>query len=168
MRVRIILGVAVVAACGKPAPTPSPSTPSPTDSPEVYVVPDEPPAEPPPAVAAKGAPPPGRIAVTSKDARTETSLTADAVLAKMTSVYLAGVKRCYRQVLTTDPTARGKLQLAIVVDTTGRSVVTATTFDDRFAACVNDSARTWVFPPPTRDGAPAEASFEIVLQLIPE
>lgn len=190
MRFRSSVGIALVAACGKAAtaPPPSPTPPAPvvvdaappdadsakaaaaaksfTDppsslAPEGYSVDFEP-------ATAQGAPPPARIGIASKSASTATSLTADAVLAKITSVYLAGVERCYRLALATDPTARGKLQLAIAVDTTGRSSVKVTAFDDALASCVSDHAARWVFPPPTRDGAPAEAAFDIVLQLNPE
>ena len=75
------------------------------------------PSDAPPADAANG--PPGRITVRSKTARAETSLTVDAVVKKLVTGYMAGMRRCYRTALERNPTLAGPLTLTFEVAATG-------------------------------------------------
>jgi len=114
--------------------------------------------------------PSGRISLGEKQSFDETTLTADAVVAKLQSAYFAGLKRCYRNYLTKDPTARGKLALTLTVNETGRAIqTTAKGFSNDVDACANGLMTGWRFPiPKDRDGEPTTASFAIVLMLVPE
>jgi hypothetical protein len=114
--------------------------------------------------------PAGRISLTDKQSFDETTLTADAVVAKLQSAYFAGLKRCYRNYLAKDPTARGKVALALTVNETGRAIqTTAKGFSNDVDACATGLMTGWRFPiPKDRDGEPTTASFAIVLMLVPE
>ena len=120
------------------------------------------------AIPASG--PSGRISISSKQAFDETTLSPDAVLAKITQVYMAGIKRCYRDELKVDPTARGKVALKLTVNETGRAVGgTADTFDAALTTCIGGLMAAWRFPvPKDADGEATEAAFQITLQLVPE
>lgn len=115
-------------------------------------------------------PPRGRISVVSKQAFDDSTLTADAVLAKMMATYMAGLKRCYRERLAKDPTARGKVTLAFTVNETGRAVNgQARGFDDDSGACMTGLMAGWRFAiPKDADGEATEAAFAITLQLVPD
>src|SRR5258706_9807316 len=65
--------------------------------------------------------PSGRVSTASKAAVDDTSLTPDMMHAKIQAVYMAGIKRCYAQLLTKDPTLRGMLSIAFKVDANGRA-----------------------------------------------
>lgn len=114
--------------------------------------------------------PSGRIQVSDKQSFDESSLTPDIVLSKIQSVYMAQIKRCYTNYLKKDASARGKVQLKLTVNETGRAVKTsasgmASEVDD----CISNLMASWRFPvPKDKDNEPTEASFSIALQLIPE
>ncbi len=114
--------------------------------------------------------PAARVAVSSKQAFDNTSLTPDVVLRKIQSVYLAAIKRCYKEYLKKDPAARGKLKLVLTVNETGRAVSTsATGFAKEIDACVAGTMPSWRFPiPKDDDGDPAAATFSIVLNMVPD
>jgi hypothetical protein len=114
--------------------------------------------------------PTGRISIASKRGGDTTSLTADVVLAKVQAAYMAGIKRCYRQQLTKDPGARGRVTLAFKVNETGRAIdPRATGFASEVDACVARMMGSWRFPiPKDKDGEPTETGFEIVLALLPD
>jgi hypothetical protein len=113
--------------------------------------------------------PSGRISVADKQSFDESSLTPDAVLAKIMSAYMAGLKRCYKDHLKTDPSARGKVQLSFTVNETGRSVSNkAKGFASAVDACIQSRMDGWRFPIPKDDDGPTDASFSIALQLVPD
>jgi hypothetical protein len=114
--------------------------------------------------------PAGRISVADKNALDATSLTAEAVLAKIQSAYFAGLKRCYKTFLTKDPSARGTVTLGFTVDQTGRLVnPTATGFAGEVDTCFASMMRGWRFPvPKDADGEPIDATFTIQLSLVPD
>ena len=114
--------------------------------------------------------PQGRISVTDKKSFDDSSLTPDMVYRKIMSAYLAGIKRCQKQILLRDPTARGKVKLAFTVNESGRVVSPkATGFDPELDSCVTGLMGNWRFDiPKDSDGEPTDASFEIALQLVPE
>ncbi len=114
--------------------------------------------------------PMGRIAVAGKKALDDTSLAVDDTLRKIQTVYMAGLKRCYKHELKKDPTLRERAELAFAVGHTGRTIrakVTAMTLD--FSRCVEGQMTSWVFSVPRdADGEATEASFIIVLALTPD
>ncbi len=114
--------------------------------------------------------PTGRISVTDKKSFDDSSLTPDMVYRKIMSAYLAGIKRCQKQILLRDPTARGKVKLAFTVNESGRTVSPkATGFDPELDGCITGLMGNWRFDiPKDADGEPTDASFEIALQLVPE
>ena len=114
--------------------------------------------------------PTGRISVSDKKPFDDSTLTPDAVLRKIQSAYMSGIKRCQKQVLLRDPTARGKVKLGFTVNETGKTVSPkASGFDPDLDHCIETLMGSWRFDiPKDSDGEPTDASFEIGLQLVPE
>jgi outer membrane biosynthesis protein TonB len=114
--------------------------------------------------------PTGRISVSDKKTFDDSTLTPDAVLRKIMSAYMGGLKRCHKELLKTDPTARGKVKLAFTVNATGRTVSPhASGIADALDTCIQGQMGNWRFDiPKDSDGEATDASFEISLQLVPE
>jgi hypothetical protein len=114
--------------------------------------------------------PGGRITVSDKEGDGGTNLSPDDVLRKIQSAYMSGLKRCYKEHLKTDPTARGGVQLSFTVNETGRTVGgRAKGFASEVDACISGLMNSWRFTvPKDQDGEPSEASFSIKLQLVPD
>ncbi len=113
--------------------------------------------------------PTGRISVSEK-ASDEGLLDPDAVLKKIQSVYMVGIKRCYTTYLKQDASAKGKVKLSLTVNATGRTTAhNAAGFAGEVDSCINNLMGSWRFPiPKDKDGSPTEASFQIALQLLPD
>lgn len=114
--------------------------------------------------------PTGRISVSEKQTFDESSLTPDIVMSKIQSAYMAGLKRCYKEYLRKDASARGKVTLGFTVNETGRTVKGAAHgFAGEVDECIGGLMGGWRFPvPKDKDGEPTEASFSITLQLVPD
>ena len=114
--------------------------------------------------------PTGRIQVSDKESFDESSLTPDVVLAKIQSAYMAGLKRCYKEHLKKDASARGKVTLSLTVNETGRTTSgKAKGFASEVDTCISNQMSSWRFPvPKDSDGEATEASFAITLQLVPD
>jgi hypothetical protein len=114
--------------------------------------------------------PTGRISVADKQTFDESSLTPDIVLSKIQSAYMAGLKRCYKEYLKKDASARGKVTLSLTVNETGRTVKGAAKgFASEVDSCIGNQMSSWRFPvPKDKDGEATEASFAITLQLVPD
>lgn len=114
--------------------------------------------------------PTGRISVADRQTFDESSLTPDLVLAKIQSAYMAGLKRCYKDYLRKDASARGKVTLSLTVNETGRTVKGgARGFAGEVDDCIGGLMNGWRFPiPKDKDGDPTQASFAITLQLVPD
>ncbi|MBC7978588.1 MAG: AgmX/PglI C-terminal domain-containing protein, partial [Myxococcales bacterium] len=114
--------------------------------------------------------PSGRISVADKQSFDESTLTADAVLSKIQSAYLAGLKRCYKEYLKKDASARGKVTLSLTINETGRTVSgKANGFASEVDSCIGNLMGGWRFPiPKDKDGEATEASFAVTLQLVPD
>ncbi|MBP6633194.1 MAG: AgmX/PglI C-terminal domain-containing protein [Kofleriaceae bacterium] len=115
--------------------------------------------------------PQGRISVADKSALDDTSLTPDAVMAKIMSAYMSALRRCYKDYLKKDPTARGKVTLSFTVNETGRSVSNRAKSDalpGEVTTCIQARMDSWRFPIPKDDDGPATAEFQISLQMIPD
>lgn len=114
--------------------------------------------------------PAGRISVANKIGLDETTLTPDAVLQRIMSIYMAGLKRCYKNYLTKDASARGAVKLGFTVTESG-SVVNgqANGFAGEVDACIAGQMAGWRFPgPKDKDGEKTQANFQITLQLVPD
>ncbi|HEY5946612.1 MAG TPA: AgmX/PglI C-terminal domain-containing protein, partial [Kofleriaceae bacterium] len=114
--------------------------------------------------------PTGRIQVSDKQTFDDSSLTPDIVLSKIQSAYMAGLKRCYKEHLKKDASARGKVTLSLTVNETGRTVKGAARgFASEVDDCITGQMASWRFPvPKDKDGEATEASFAITLQLVPD
>ncbi|HUQ05079.1 MAG TPA: AgmX/PglI C-terminal domain-containing protein [Kofleriaceae bacterium] len=114
--------------------------------------------------------PSGRITVSGKAALADTSLTVDAVLQKMLSAYMAGLKRCYKNELKKDPAMRGGVTLRLRVNESGRVFdAKASGLASELDACFEGLMVNWRFPvPKDADDEPTEGSFEIKLGLVPD
>jgi hypothetical protein len=114
--------------------------------------------------------PTGRIQVSDKQTFDDSSLTPDIVLSKIQSAYMAGLKRCYKEHLKKDASARGKVTLSLTVNETGRTTSgNAKGFASEVDECIGNQMSSWRFPvPKDKDGEATEASFAITLQLVPD
>ncbi len=114
--------------------------------------------------------PKGRISVSDKQTFDDSTLTADLVLQKIQSAYMAGLKRCYKTYLAKDASARGKVTLTLTVNETGRTTASgAKGFASDVDACIEGLMGNWRFAvPKDKDGEPTEASFQIALQFVPD
>ena len=114
--------------------------------------------------------PTGRINVSDKQTFDDSSLTPDIVLSKIQSAYMAGLKRCYKEHLKKDASARGKVTLSLTVNETGRTTSgKANGFASEVDDCISNQMGSWRFPiPKDKDGEATEASFAITLQLVPD
>ena len=113
--------------------------------------------------------PTGRIQVSDKQTFDDSSLTPDIVLSKIQSAYMAGLKRCYKEHLKNDASARGKVQLDLTVNETGRTVQGKASGFPGVDDCITAQMSSWRFPiPKDKDGEATEASFRIALQLVPD
>ncbi|MEZ4365342.1 MAG: AgmX/PglI C-terminal domain-containing protein [Kofleriaceae bacterium] len=114
--------------------------------------------------------PAGRISVGSKSGGDDSTLTPDAVLKRIMDIYMSGLKRCYKDYLKVDPTARGKVSLSFTVNEKGRSVSNkAAGFAGEVDSCIEARMGGWTFPvPKDGDGDPTDAQFKIALQLVPD
>lgn len=114
--------------------------------------------------------PAGRISVSDKQSFDESTLTPDEVLRKIQQAYMAGLKRCYKQYLNKDASARGKVTLSLTISETGRTTKgNAKGFADEVDSCISGQMSGWRFPvPKDKDGEATEASFAITLQLVPD
>jgi hypothetical protein len=119
-------------------------------------------------VAEKG--PSGRISVAEKSTLEESTLTPDAVMSRIQMAYMAGLRRCYKEFLKKDASARGRVTLAFTVNQTGRTVKGAAHgFSAEVDECIGGLMASWTFPKPKdKDGDPTDASFSITLQLVPD
>jgi hypothetical protein len=114
--------------------------------------------------------PKGRIQVASKKSFDDSTLSADAVIGRIQSVYMRGLQRCYKELLKKDPTARGKVGLEFTVNESGRVTDASAKTDDRdLSSCIKGQMGNWSFPPPKdSDKESTTASFAVTLALQPE
>jgi hypothetical protein len=98
-----------------------------------------------------------------------TTLTVDAVLAKINGVYMSGLQRCYKKGLLGDSTLSGKVAMSFTVTDTGRlEDATAHGVSADVDACISALMTGWRFPiPKDKDGDTTDASFKLGLALQP-
>jgi hypothetical protein len=114
--------------------------------------------------------PQGRINVSDKTGGEDTTLSPDAVLSKIQNAYMAGLKRCYKNYLVKDASARGKVTLTLTINETGRTVKGAAHgFAGEVDECITGQMSSWRFPiPKDKDNEATSADFAITLQLVPD
>jgi len=94
------------------------------------------------------------------------TLTIDVMLAKIQSVYMSGLQRCYDRALTKDPTLSGKVTVVFTINPYGRVSGSVSGIAPTVDNCLSSQVGTWRFPS-ARDnrGVATEASFKINLLL---
>jgi hypothetical protein len=114
--------------------------------------------------------PQGRISVAEKSGGEDSTLSPDAVLSKIQNAYMAGLKRCYKNYLVKDASARGKVTLSLTINETGRTVKGAAHgFAGEVDECITAQMSSWRFPiPKDKDNEATSADFAITLQLVPD
>jgi len=115
--------------------------------------------------------PRGRVIIQSKRGLDPSTLTAELVAAKIESVYLAGVIRCYRNGLKADGKLAGTLTLAMTVSRDGRTdAAEARGLTGDVDNCVTGIALAWRFANPKQatGGEPMLARFELAFGAAPE
>lgn len=114
---------------------------------------------------AKAKPVPARAALAPKKEEAEVhqpTLSVDDVMTKIQTVYMAGLQRCYRISLVTDPNLSGKVSLQFTVDAKGRVLSDMEGITPTFDACLNKMIGAWRFP---HANEPEEATFKLSLVL---
>ncbi|MBX3154668.1 MAG: hypothetical protein KF773_01625 [Deltaproteobacteria bacterium] len=115
--------------------------------------------------------PVGRITVGRPQTSDQSTLTADAVLAKINSAYMGGIQRCYKTYLNKDATAAGRVVLTLPINQSGRVVGgSASGFAGEVDGCISGLMGLWTFPPPKEKDDPktsTEVQFQVTLQLLP-
>ena len=110
--------------------------------------------------------PASRVKLGRSTSTDNTSLTPDAVMKKIRSVYMRGLKACHKQLLKKDPSAGGKVRLKFRVGASGRVTRAAVKgFNPMVDACIQNRVSGWRFSPPKEDGEATDATFNITLQL---
>jgi hypothetical protein len=83
-------------------------------------------------------------------------------MAKITTVYIAGLQRCYRKSLVTEPALSGKVTLVFTVDAKGRVLSDLEGLTPSFDRCLTSMINSWRFP---HESEPAEATFKLSIVL---
>ncbi len=98
-----------------------------------------------------------------------TTLSVDAVLAKINGAYMSGLQRCYKKGLRGDSTLSGKVAMSFTVTETGRlEDATAHGVSAEVDACISSLMIGWRFPiPKDKQGDTVDASFKLGLALQP-
>jgi hypothetical protein len=113
--------------------------------------------------------PSGRIIPGNVKPETSTTLTAALVLGRISTVYMAGLQRCYRLGLATDSSLSGRVQISFTVDDRGKVILPdASGVSSQVDSCIGTQMQSWRFPiPKDGDGDATDASFTVSLALQP-
>lgn len=108
-----------------------------------------------------------RVSVGGGRSDDDTTLNPDAVLRKIRTAYMSGLKRCHKDLLKRDPSAGGTVTLKFMVGESGRVVrVKANGFDPGVDRCIEQRAKSWRFGvPKDSDGDATDATFQVSLVL---
>lgn len=111
--------------------------------------------------------PRGRVKLGGGSSDDDTTLRPDAVMRKIKTAYMSGLKRCHKDLLKRDPSAGGRVSLKFMVGPSGRITrVKANGFDGGVDKCIETRAKSWRFGvPKDEDGDPTDATFKISLVL---
>ena len=96
-----------------------------------------------------------------------TTLTAQTVLERIQTAYLAGLQRCYRLGQNEDAGLEGKIAIELTVDAHGRvTEPSASGLTQKVDSCVAGFMSSWHFGiPKDKSGEATEATFKIALML---
>lgn len=111
---------------------------------------------------------PGRIQISPlPGTETGSTLTAQAVLDRITTVYMAGLQRCYRLGQNEDATLEGKISLELTVDERGKVIdPSAQGLNSKVDSCVSSLMSGWRFSiPKDKGGEATDATFKLALIL---
>jgi hypothetical protein len=117
------------------------------------------------ATKAKTVTAPTKVAFATKEEADieQPTLSVDHVMAKINTVYMTGVQRCYQKSLKSEPAASGKVTLTFTVDVKGRVLSDLDGLTPLFDHCLTNMISTWRFP---HVSEPAEATFKLSLMLM--
>ncbi|NVB83689.1 MAG: AgmX/PglI C-terminal domain-containing protein [Kofleriaceae bacterium] len=97
-----------------------------------------------------------------------TTLTPAIVLERINTLYMAGLKRCYRLGLAEDSTLGGRVKINFTVDERGKVIdPDASGVSSQVDGCVSKAMSGWRFPIPRKNGEPSETTFTVSLALQP-
>jgi hypothetical protein len=112
---------------------------------------------------------PVRVKLVAGNPDLSTTLTPDSLIERISTAYMAGLKRCYRKALANDATLSGKVALTFSVDERGHVVdpeVSGITSD--VDSCIAAQMASWHFSAPRdHSGNPTEVNFHLSLALQP-
>lgn len=110
---------------------------------------------------------PVHITLTQPKPDIQTTLTPDAVLAKIRDFYMSGLQRCYRRGLVEDATLSGKVSITFTVDSHGAvTEPQAAGLTTKVDSCISDQMSSWRFAfPKDKDGDPTDVTFHVALAL---
>lgn len=113
--------------------------------------------------------PTGRVIPGEVKPDSSTTLTAATVLDRISTVYMAGLQRCYRLGLATDSKLSGRVQINFTVDERGKVIdPDASGVSSQVDSCISKQMGNWRFPiPKDGDGSATDASFAVSLALQP-
>ncbi|HEY5944799.1 MAG TPA: AgmX/PglI C-terminal domain-containing protein, partial [Kofleriaceae bacterium] len=111
----------------------------------------------------------GRVTVGPVKPDDSTTLTPSVVLDRITTLYMAGLQRCYKDGLKLDSTLSGKVAISFTVDDRGQVIdANASGVSTGVDGCVRGQMAKWRFPiPKDKDGDATDASFAVSLALQP-
>jgi hypothetical protein len=110
----------------------------------------------------------GRIVIKPLPGGDQSStLTAQMVLEKISTAYIAGLQRCYRLGQNEDVGLEGKIAIELTVDEHGRVTdPSASGLTQKVDSCVGGFMTSWHFGiPKDKDGQATQATFKIALML---
>lgn len=111
--------------------------------------------------------PGGHVTIDGLKVSDEKALPSDKIVAKIKSVYMDGVLRCYRPRLEREPTARRKVRIPFTIGEKGKVVrenALTTPGDGDLGACLRMQVPSWRFAVP-RNPAGEPITVDVVLDL---
>ncbi len=111
----------------------------------------------------------GRVIPGTVKPESKTTLSPVVVLERISSLYMAGLQRCYRLGLAIDSTLAGKVAISFTVDERGKVIeADASGVSPQVDGCISRQMGTWRFPAPKdAEGSGTDASFTVSLALQP-
>jgi hypothetical protein len=111
---------------------------------------------------------PGHIHVGSLETGIRTTLTPQAVLDKINSLYMSGLTRCYQTGLAHEGVLGGSVAVEFTVGENGHVTdPSATGVSPTVDACIASEMLHWRFVPPhTKTGEPTDQTMQLVLVLV--
>jgi len=106
------------------------------------------------------------ITITGNESFDESTLVPSQMVVTISRTYLAGLERCYSELLRREPSARGTVVIDLTVTASGAVANPKVRAFADLGGCVESQVRTWSFPIPNdADGTPTDARFQVTLAL---